>query len=134
MKLQDVMDSPQANSAAQFPGVLRWHLPGVFQVTMRPVSINAVDYNRKHECFCVKWCVEAWYSCGGLSFSPTTESLLLTLELTNWLSSQLQGSTYLHLPRVGPSDLLCYSACKYLCVCFVLSTHFVLSLSHTEYS
>lgn len=102
-----------------------------------PVSLNGVDYNRKHECCYVKWYVEAWYSCEVChslfsSLSHYSRNPSLNLELTNWLSSQLQGSTCHCLPRAGPADLLCYSAYEY-CVCVVLANHFVHAPSHTEY-
>lgn len=75
MKIQDVMDFPQVNSAAQLAGVLRRHL----QVSSRSPSLNSVDYNRKHECFCVNgvWRPGIHAGFGFLSspHSPTTGSL-----------------------------------------------------------
>lgn len=67
-----------------------------------------------------------WGLSSSLFRALTLQGLLLNLELTNWLSSQLQGSTCLCLPRAGSAELLSYSACKN-CVSFVCSTHSVLS-------
>lgn len=100
MKLQGIMGFPQANSAAQFAGVLTLHLPSAFQVTQEP-SVTKCCFITKEAVFLCEM-LKVRYSCGGLCQSlvsfffflpPWTWSLLLNLN-----SRRVAGFRDPHLP------------------------------------
>lgn len=124
MKLQGIMGFPQANSTAQFAGVLTLHLPSAFQVTQEP-SVTKCCFITKEAVFLCEM-RKARYSCGGLcqslvsfffSLPPWTWSLLLNLEPF----TRLQGSPPASVsPELGPQTCSAAQLASGCCVLFNL--------------